>query len=55
MRISEIAFIGLYLLTFAASVAFVKGVHDGKSARATSPCQTTASPIYWHGFKGGLP
>ena len=52
MRPSEIAFVSLYLLTFAAVVAFVHGVHDGRRVPLEQLCRADAPTIFNFGWKG---
>jgi hypothetical protein len=54
MRPSEIAFVVFYLLTFAATVAFIQGVQDGRRVPLAT-CAAAAPPLYWYSIKGTLP
>lgn len=54
MRPSEVLFLSLYLLTFAAVVAFVHGVHDGRRVPLEQLCRIDAPSIFHFGWKGGF-
>lgn len=54
MRPSEMLFVSLYLLTFAAVVAFVHGVHDGRRVPLEQICRAVKPSIFNFGFKGGF-
>lgn len=54
MRPSEIAFVSLYLLTFAATVAFIQGYYDGRRVPLEQICRAVKPSIFNFGFKGGF-
>lgn len=54
MRVSEMLFVSLYLLTFAATVAFVQGYYDGRRVPLEQLCRADAPSIFNFGFKGGF-
>lgn len=54
MRPSEVIFVSLYLLTFAATVAFVQGYYDGRRVPLEQLCRIDAPSIFKFGWKGGF-
>lgn len=54
MRPSEIVFVSLYLLTFAAVVAFIQGYYDGRRVPLEQLCRADRPSIFMFGWKGGF-